>query len=240
MFDKDFKKVMAKIQLKNDYGFAGTRTEKGVEPLNKEMQAIAGERKAAKKHNAFRQFNLRSLSSECTMKGSKFQIPNGLRGRQEHWEAPINTCSINRFKVDVNSPRTGLKTCATSGKNMEVDYLNGGSIDSAFTSLNFALSYGSCSWRADVDAGGAGPNLRFYTDPFFSRILNPADVAASKGESTKNHMVQEMHPGFSGKIPGGRYEESDFWHGKFVQRDSPNGRKHGNVLEPWMVLGMDN
>lgn len=231
--------MMANIQMKLDYGFGATRRSEGIEPLNKEMKVIADERKAAGKKRAFRQFNLRTKSSECTMSGSLKQIPKGLHGHQEHWEAPLNTCGPNRFKVDVASPRTGLMTCATSGKNMKIDYLNGGSIDSAFTSLHFKLDCGSCAWRANVDAGGAGPNMKFYTDPFFSEVLD-FKKAIRNGKSTKNFMVQEMHPGFSGRLPAGRYQESGFWQEKFVRKDTAHVRKHGNALKSWMVLGSNN
>lgn len=125
-FDHSFKKVMLKVALKNDFGMAAVKTDKGIEPLNSAMETIRKQRRNARLAPAFRQFNLRSGTGECAMRGKTIKTsPVGKRGKAEHWKAPLNTCSSRgaTFKVDVQRPRTGLMTCATVGKQLKLDYL---------------------------------------------------------------------------------------------------------------------
>lgn len=237
VYDDEWK-MKAELTMKNDFGFAGTRINgKGVKPLNVKQIGIEKELRLAKKRRAFRQFNVRSRTSDCAFEGAIATTPRGLSGKAEHWVAGLNTCSARRggFKVDVQRPATGLKTCASDAKMLLMDTLRGNSINRAFTSLGRGFQVGRelCSWKKDlpteVDENGL---IKFYTDSYFSRIVT---------NDEKFRIAQWMAPDFDAKLPPGRYVESDHWHGKFVRKNSMKGKVRGTRnIGGWAVISSEN
>lgn len=203
IFDDEFKNVMAKFQLLNDYGYAATMTrESGLEPLNKVMRKIQIDRGAARLAAAFRQFNLRS-------------------GHLERCRASLNTCTPPRraFVIDMNIPQTGKLPTegATDGKEV-LDFLHRGqSFKRSFFSRGFKIDFTFCSWKNDLKGKGRDELIRFHTDALFRRVLPPIEHTISEGRSTRNYVVQFIRRGFYATLPEGRYSESDFSQGKFVR-----------------------
>lgn len=246
IFDKDFRNVMMKLSVLNDYGFAGTRTNKGDEPLNSVMKKIRDERKSARLVDAFRRFNLRSKKGPCAMRGSTLRmVPKGTRGHAEQWRASLNTCSApwRSFAIEVNNPNTGLITCATSGKDMAVDQLVGKSMDRTFHSLNFRVGFEFCSWKKSLGSqlGNSKDLVRIHTDPKMRSVLKPIQDTITKRGSTKNYTLQFIRPGFRATLRKGRYSESNFSQGKFSRRGAKGTiTAHGATQEDWMVIGREN
>lgn len=237
VFTDDWK-MKAELTLKNDFGFAGTKPKnQGVQPLNAAEAAIAKSLKKMRRR-AFREFNVRSRSDACHFEGAIDTTPGkNDKGGAEHWQAPLNTCSGNRggFKVDVQRPATGLKTCDNSVDKLEVDTLTGASIKRAFTSLHrgFHMSRDQCSFSEDlpteVDEDGL---IKFYTDSYFSEVV--------PGEA-KFHIAQWMAPDFSATLPAGRYTAEDHWHGKFVRKGKGGARARGTFnTGGWAVIPEEN
>lgn len=242
IFDEDFNNVMMKLSVLNDYGFAGTRTNKGDEPLNAAMKKIRDERKSARLADAFRRFNLRSKKGPCAMRGGTLKmVPNGNRGHAEQWRAPLNTCSARKrsFTIEVKRPNTGLMTCATSGKDMDVDQLVGKSVDRTLYSHHFRVGFEFCSWKKTL--GKSKGLVRFHTDPTMGSVLQPIQDTIAERGSTNDYTLQFIRPGFRATLLGGMYSESDFSQGKFSRRGAKDTMTaHGAMQEDWMIIGREN
>lgn len=211
VLDKDWT-VEMELHMKMDFGAAEAALRNGSNiPIDDHEAGIRNDL-LRKKRFAGRRFNILNITEEYPDSvDQRFLLSSHvaptlqnkglvLRGIYEQWRGPLNTCSgtvatYNRgFNFDVRNPATGMRSLK-GGTDATKQIMSGDStnrfLDLSRSAASIEVGIEHCEF--DVFRSDAGVSLErtggvFYTDAYFSAILNTAG---------KNSVRQYIKPEFT-------------------------------------------